>query len=86
MDEILCKKEVFYFKFMLVRSDILYHRGESNIFLVQPEIRKNILWKEKTVCDNDLMKKMYNVDKRMLNQKTHNLDTRVVSAKAYPGL
>ena len=58
MDGILCKKEVFYFKFMLVRSDILYHRGESNIFLVQPEIRKKIHWKEETVCDNDLMKKM----------------------------
>ena len=58
MDGILCKKEVFYFKFMLVRSDILYHRGESNIFLVQPEIRKKIHWKEETFCDNDLMKKM----------------------------
>ena len=62
MDDILCKKEVFYFKITLIRSDILYNRGESDIFLVQPEIKKKILWKEETVCDNDLMKKMYNVE------------------------
>ena len=65
------------------RSNILYHRCECDILLVQPGIIKNHQGRDK---HKHFMSWKFAEIVFCQNIRIQNLATRVVSAKAYPGL